>query len=93
MFLFYRLFFRSYTLPLFYRGYKNDIEVTDLPESLKEHKSSRLGDRLEAAWNAEEERAKKEKRTPSLRRVLMRVFGLEFLFYGIVLAFSEFAIK
>lgn len=69
------------------------MEITDLPESLKEHKSSRLGDKLQLAWKKEEENAKKSKRIPSLRRVLLRVFGLEFMFYGFVLAFSEFAVK
>lgn len=87
------MFFFSYTLPTFFKGFKRDLEQQDLTETLSEHKSNKLGNRIEAAWNDEVERAKQKKRDPSLRRVLIRVFGWEFLFYGLVLAFSEFAIK
>jgi hypothetical protein len=44
---------------------------------------------MEKAWKAEEVRAMKAKSTPSLQRVLFKVFGVEFIFYGIVLALSE----
>jgi hypothetical protein len=32
---------------MFIKGYKNDLEVEDLYDPLKEHKSDRLGDLLE----------------------------------------------
>lgn len=80
-------------MPLFWKGYKRDLEVTDLTDALKEHKSNRLGDKLQAAWKREEEKAKNSNRKPSLGRVLSRVFGLEFMFYGLVLAFAEFAVR
>ncbi|KAK9737636.1 ABC transporter transmembrane region [Popillia japonica] len=82
-----------YTLPTFWKGFKRDLEETDLYQTLNEHKSSYLGDKIELAWRKEEENARKSKRTPSLRRVLIKVFGIEFMFYGIVLAFTEFAIR
>lgn len=44
---------------------------------------------MEKYWKEEEERAARKKRTPSLQRVLIRAFGLQFLIYGMVLAFSE----
>ncbi|KAJ8974856.1 hypothetical protein NQ317_001954 [Molorchus minor] len=44
---------------------------------------------MERYWKAEEERAMKAKTNPSLKRVLLKVFGLEFMMYGIVLAISE----
>lgn len=80
-------------MPTFWKGYKRDLEITDLNDALKEHKSSRLGDKLQAAWTKEEENAKLSNRDPSLRRALARVFGFQFMFFGFVLAFSEFAIK
>lgn len=44
---------------------------------------------MEKYWKEEEEKAAKKKKTASLQKVLIRAFGLEFLFYGLVLAFSE----
>ncbi|GJQ84115.1 hypothetical protein Trydic_g12088 [Trypoxylus dichotomus] len=82
-----------YTLPTFWSGFKRDLEEKDLYETLNEHKSSYLGDKIELAWRKEEERAKKLQKTPSLRRVLIKVFGFEFMFFGIVLAFIELAIR
>jgi ATP-binding cassette subfamily C (CFTR/MRP) protein 4 len=78
-----------YTIPTFIQGFKRDLEESDLTETLTEHKSSRLGNKMEKAWKAEEVRAMKAKSTPSLQRVLFKVFGVEFIFYGIVLALSE----
>ncbi|XP_074025677.1 probable multidrug resistance-associated protein lethal(2)03659 isoform X3 [Leptinotarsa decemlineata] len=78
-----------YTIPTFIQGFKRDLEEADLTETLTEHKSSILGNKMEMYWKAEEERAAKKKKKPSLQRVLIKVFGLEFLFYGIVLALSE----
>lgn len=81
--------FFSYTIPTFLSGFKRDLDESDLTETLEEHKSSYLGNNLEKNWKEEEERALKKKRKPSLQRVLIKSFGLEFLIYGIVLAFSE----
>ncbi|XP_065162919.1 probable multidrug resistance-associated protein lethal(2)03659 isoform X2 [Atheta coriaria] len=82
-----------YTIPTFYKGLRHDLDVADLPETLTDHQSAALGDRLEAVWNNEVEKAKAAGRTPSLMRVLRRVFFLRFLTYGIILAFGEFAIR
>lgn len=82
-----------YTLPTFIQGYKRDLEITDLHETLTEHKSARLGDKIEKAWREEEDRALKANRKPSLRRVLIRQFGPEFMVYGIVLAFTELLVR
>lgn len=86
-------FLSSYTLPIFWKGFKHDLEESDLTQTLNEHKSSRLGDKMEAAWDRELERAKRANVTPSLQRTLFAVFGWEFMFYGLVLAFSELAIR
>ncbi|XP_044752072.1 probable multidrug resistance-associated protein lethal(2)03659 isoform X2 [Coccinella septempunctata] len=79
----------SYLIPTFIKGFKRDLTEADLTETLSEHKSKALGDRLERAWMKEQERAKKKNGTPSLRRALFRVFGFEFMIYGIILAVSE----
>ncbi|CAH0557608.1 unnamed protein product [Brassicogethes aeneus] len=81
-----------YTIPTFIQGFKRDLEESDLTKTLSEHKSSRLGNSMEKYWKLEEERAAKKNTTPSLGRVLFKVFGLEFMLYGLALALSE-AIK
>ncbi|KYB27685.1 probable multidrug resistance-associated protein lethal(2)03659 isoform X2 [Tribolium castaneum] len=78
-----------YTIPTFVQGFKRDLEESDLTETLTEHKSSILGNKMEKAWKAEEIKAAKANRKPSLERVLFKVFSFEFVFYGIVLALSE----
>ncbi|CAG9769767.1 unnamed protein product [Ceutorhynchus assimilis] len=79
----------GYTLPTFFQGFKRDLEESDLTETLTEHKSARLGNEIEKYWKDEETRAAKKNRKPSLGRVLVRSFGWEFMFYGLVLFISE----
>ncbi|KAK9869833.1 hypothetical protein WA026_003562 [Henosepilachna vigintioctopunctata] len=79
----------AYLIPTFIKGFKKDLTEADLTETLSEHKSKYLGDQLEKVWIVEQERAKRKGGTPSLRRALFKVFGLEFLLYGVVLALSE----
>ncbi|KAH0554301.1 probable multidrug resistance-associated protein lethal(2)03659 [Cotesia glomerata] len=43
----------SWVLKIFWNGYKRELEIEDLPQPLKEHKSSLLGDNLAAAWDKE----------------------------------------
>lgn len=76
-------------MPTFIEGFRRDLEESDLTETLNEHKSSKLGNEMEKYWKLEEERAAKMKTTPSLMRVLFKLFGWEFMFYGLVLALSE----
>ncbi|XP_049822547.1 probable multidrug resistance-associated protein lethal(2)03659 isoform X1 [Aethina tumida] len=78
-----------YTLPTFIQGFRRDLEESDLTETLTEHQSSILGNKMEKYWKLEEERAARVKKTPSLHRVLFKVFGVEFMLYGLVLAISE----
>ncbi|XP_048519317.1 probable multidrug resistance-associated protein lethal(2)03659 [Dendroctonus ponderosae] len=78
-----------YTIPTFLRGLKGDLNESDLPETLSEHKSANLGNLMERYWQEEELRAAGKKAPPSLLRVLIRAFGLEFMFYGVVLFISE----
>lgn len=83
----------SYTIPTFIKGYKDELEEKDLTQTLAEHNSSKLADKIEKSWKNEERLAKIARRQPSLLRVLWRVFGWEFMFYGLVLAVGEFGIR
>ena len=79
----------SWALPLFVKGFKKDLVEDDLWGTLKAHESKLLGDRLERAWLKEEN----SRRTPSLWRALIRVFGKECALYGLFLAVIELVIK
>nr|CAI5864657.1 unnamed protein product [Callosobruchus analis] len=78
-----------YTIPMFIQGFKRDLEESDLTETYSRHRSDYLGNKMERYWKAEEERACRKNTQPSLQRVLIKAFGWEFLFYGIVIFFSE----
>lgn len=63
------------------------MNTADLYQPLKNHKSEKLGNALEKAWEKEMGRNTK---TPSLRRALFKVFGWEIALTGIILAALEF---
>ncbi|XP_044268134.1 probable multidrug resistance-associated protein lethal(2)03659 [Tribolium madens] len=83
-----KLFF-CWALPLFVKGFKKDLTEDDLYGTLKAHKSNLLGDKLEKTWLKEQN----NHRNPSLWRVLMKVYGLEIVLYGIVLLVQELIVK
>ncbi|KAF5283716.1 hypothetical protein FQR65_LT13751 [Abscondita terminalis] len=83
----------GFTLPTFFQSYKKELEITDLYKTFSGHKSKTLGDEIEIAWRAEEERATKLKKQPSLRRVLIKLFGLQFLLRGILCCLLEFGAR
>ncbi|KAL3283217.1 hypothetical protein HHI36_006366, partial [Cryptolaemus montrouzieri] len=80
---------KSWCFPIFYKGLRSQLNEDDLYETLKEHESTILGNRLEEAWQEEQEYYK----NPSLWRALWKVFGNELLGYGIILFFYEVLLK
>ncbi|KAK7582455.1 hypothetical protein V9T40_013900 [Parthenolecanium corni] len=78
-----------WTFNLFVRGYKRDLEVNDLYDTLQAHSASRLGHLLESEWDSEIEKATKCHREPKLHRALFNIFGASFIFYGVVVALSD----
>ncbi|KAF5277747.1 hypothetical protein FQR65_LT03727 [Abscondita terminalis] len=70
----------AYTFPTFIQGFKREFTEHDLYETFSDHKSAQLGDKMEKAWNEEVQRANKIDKRPSLGRVLIKVFGLNYLF-------------
>ncbi|KAF5287552.1 hypothetical protein FQA39_LY15881 [Lamprigera yunnana] len=79
----------AYTLPTFFQSYKKELELSDLYKTFSDHKSKYLGDKIEAAWRAEEERAEKLKKQPSLQRVLIKLFGMQFMLQGLLCCLLE----
>ncbi|XP_050307150.1 ATP-binding cassette sub-family C member 4-like [Anthonomus grandis grandis] len=87
-----KLFF-TWTIPLFYKGSKRKIQMTDLYKTLPSDRSERLGDKLEYYWNKQLKRSKeKTLYKPSLLKALVKTFfwdysvsGLIFLVYHILI--------
>lgn len=73
------ILFSRYTIPLFKRGFKKDLEEDDLYEVIKTCRSKDLGDKLELQYEID----KKHHKNPSLVRALWGVFGKTYIWLGI----------
>ncbi|KAH8334643.1 hypothetical protein KR059_012695, partial [Drosophila kikkawai] len=78
-----------YTMPTFKKGRKVTLGIKDLYRTMKEHKSEPLGKKLYASW----ERELRDSSKPSLIRALLRVFGWNFAFFGMMLFLVEMGMK
>ncbi|PNF14801.1 putative multidrug resistance-associated protein lethal(2)03659 [Cryptotermes secundus] len=80
-------------LSIFWKGYKRDLETTDISAPLQEHKSDYLGDKFEKFWNEEVKLAAQRKRKASLLRVIARCFGPKIMVYGFFLFTMEVLLR
>ncbi|KAJ8680830.1 hypothetical protein QAD02_016617 [Eretmocerus hayati] len=80
---------------IFRTGFIRELEETDLFSTLDEHSSQFLGNKLSQFWERERERCQKlnSSRQPSLLRVLIKCFGYDFLWIGLILATYTFAVR
>ncbi|XP_060517682.1 probable multidrug resistance-associated protein lethal(2)03659 isoform X2 [Cylas formicarius] len=79
------LFF-CWGLPILYRGWVKEFDEEDLYDPLADHRSHKLGDKLEEEWKLEKMRNSE----PALLRAMWRMFWKEILGYGMVLFAQEF---
>lgn len=79
------LFYYSWLLPLFIKGFKIDLTEDDIYQHRKSHDSGHLGETLEAQWKKQTEKSK----NPSLFKALTKVFFLEMLLLNIVIIIEE----
>ncbi|KAB0798124.1 hypothetical protein PPYR_09117 [Photinus pyralis] len=87
-----KLFF-CWVLPLFYKGFKKDLEVQDLYNVNQCDLSSKLGNKIERYWEDECEKAKRENKKPEFTRVLRRMFMKPYSLYGVELFFQCMVLK
>lgn len=83
----------SWIFPVFRLSRKPDYGQGDLFRPLKSHKADYLGDTLCKAWDDEVAHKKSKNQQPNLLRVMMRVYGMEFLFLGLSLFCLEFFLR
>lgn len=67
---------------MFWKGYKNGLNVEDLWQARRGDNSGRLGDRLETAWYKELQEAHRKGHKPSLSKAIIRCFWLEYMIVG-----------
>ncbi|XP_025200376.1 probable multidrug resistance-associated protein lethal(2)03659, partial [Melanaphis sacchari] len=89
----FEIFTFSWIFKLFKVGRKRDLEFNDLYIPLNNDRSSLLGIELKKRWKIEMVNANNNYREPSLLRVLVRMFGVKFVLYGIILAFVEIFLR
>ncbi|XP_046746877.1 ATP-binding cassette subfamily C member 4-like [Diprion similis] len=98
-----RLFF-GWAYPIFLKGAKRDLQVTDLYDPLKSDESEGLGNRLEREWQKELAKAKdspmvgegskrKPKKKPSLTLALIRMFWIKFMLQGLLFFVQLMAVR
>lgn len=87
------VFSHSWIFPVFRNARKPDYDNGDLYKPLKSHQADYLGDKLCKAWDEEVAMKKIKNQKPNLFRVIMRVFGLEFLLLGLSLFCLEMFLR
>ncbi|CAH3112435.1 unnamed protein product [Porites lobata] len=63
---------------LFKKGYKQNLENSDIYQILPEEESEHLADRLESLWNEELKEARRKNRRPKLRNAFLKFLGWQY---------------
>ncbi|CAB3386319.1 Hypothetical predicted protein [Cloeon dipterum] len=82
-----------WTYGIFAKGYKNEMKIDDLYSTLPDHRSARVGNKLEKNWDEEIKNAQRKKKTPSFFKAAFKTFGLKYCAYGLVLFFLEMVVR
>lgn len=72
------------------RGLKKDLTEEDLYEPLKSHESRLLTNKIKKIWDKE---TKLNKKNPSFRKVILKTFYSELLYYIFFLLIQEVVVK
>lgn len=82
-----------YTIKIFRKAKRGDLDEDDLTLPLKEHKSSFLGEKLAILWSNEVIKAKEKGRNPRLHSVLYKCFLREIVGYSITAVILEMFVR
>ncbi|KAL7034207.1 hypothetical protein ACKWTF_007899 [Chironomus riparius] len=80
-----------WTIDLFKKGYKKDLEVEDLYKPLKCDESEKLGDRLEKNWNRQINKSNSKR--PSLIKAITKTFWREYLVLGVYEFINDIVVR
>ncbi|CAH0557071.1 unnamed protein product [Brassicogethes aeneus] len=81
--LFSRLLF-CWTLPVFIKGLKRDLNLEDLQNNLKKYNSITLGNKFESKWKHQKDSKL------NLLRSIFKMFGFKICMYGLILLVAEY---
>lgn len=79
---------KRWTKEFFSLGLKRPIEDKDLYKTLNFHKSKKIADRLQDLWEQE-----LEKKTPSLNRVLLKIYAARVLIVSLMFTILDCAMR
>ncbi|XP_065349429.1 probable multidrug resistance-associated protein lethal(2)03659 [Cloeon dipterum] len=82
-----------WTYGIFAKGYKTEMKIDDLYSTLPDHRSARVGNKLEKNWDEEIKNAQRKNKTPSFFKAAFRTFGYKYCAYGLVLFFLEMVVR
>lgn len=83
----------TWILPILLKGRNNKLEIDDIYETLSDHSSDVLGDRLEKSWKNEIKNKKRKQKSPSLMRAGLKTFGVSILCRGVLVFIFELAFR
>ncbi|KAL0809378.1 hypothetical protein ABMA28_011576 [Loxostege sticticalis] len=81
-----------YTRPIFVKGRKGQLSISDVYRCSPGHRAAPRGDVLGQKWKTELEKQEKGKK-PSLLRAILRIYGLKFVIANVVFALCETSFK
>ncbi|XP_028034923.1 probable multidrug resistance-associated protein lethal(2)03659 [Bombyx mandarina] len=82
----------GYTLPVFVKGRKGQLSISDVYRCLPYLKATPRGDALGAMWT-QELKKKESGRKPSLLAAILRIYGLKFFIGNIIFSLFDTAAK
>ncbi|KAK4879109.1 hypothetical protein RN001_007255 [Aquatica leii] len=82
-----------FTVPTFIQGFKKEFSEEDIYETLPDQKSSQLGEIGLKLWTEEVKNAQKNKKLPSLTKILFKMFGLQYLCLLVILGVRELLVQ
>ncbi|XP_056638683.1 ATP-binding cassette sub-family C member 4-like [Diorhabda sublineata] len=90
----FSVLFFWYAVPTFRAGWKRELDVDDVYNTLSGDKSDYLGDRLEKHWNEQMQMVKKNpKKKPSLLKAIVKTFWVEYTLLGILIGISDLGLR
>ncbi|XP_023313499.1 multidrug resistance-associated protein 4-like [Trichogramma pretiosum] len=89
----FSVLFWWWTIGIFKKGYSEILGFEDLYDPLTEDKSAKLGDRLEARWSADLQKARKTKKQPSLMKSVFHTFLHEYFVLGVIQFLNELILR
>ncbi|XP_028160766.1 probable multidrug resistance-associated protein lethal(2)03659 [Ostrinia furnacalis] len=81
-----------YTRPIFVKGRKGQLSISDVYRCSPEHRAAPRGDVMGQKWKEELQKQGKGKK-PSLIRTILRIHGLRFIIGNLILAVFETSFK